>query len=496
MEWADAQLWIYVASLVAALLSAPSVLLERMTRPTAATVWLLLFLFVPFVGVPLWWTIGRLYLRRRRRRKHRARSDVVTRLTQVRQARNLRSLTGPQFVVGGGTAREQARALIFTESDRVFASARQNHVRVMADASEVYPSMLAAIAAAQEHVHFQFYIYEADETGARFRDALAERARAGVEVRVLVDAVGGAPILRNSAEFMRPLIEAGGYVKPFLPLMLGLRRFALNFRNHRKILVIDGRVGFTGGLNIGDEYTRNWHDLALRLEGPVIDQLQEVFAEDWLFAGDYNIVNPKYFGRFEEHGPLAVQGAVVPAHAARCRIVASGPDTPENSTFQIFFYGCTTARSRIWIMTPYFIPDQAMLVALSSAARRGVDVRVLVPRDSDVPFVQMACRSYYEQLLLGQVRIFEYLPAILHAKLLIFDDDWAMAGSANVDIRSFRLNFEAGCFMEGREMNTRLAALFEHDLESAEEVRLEDMRRQGRATQIVHAVAHLFSPML
>lgn len=496
MDWQHVLLIVEGVALGAGLLSAPSVLLERKTRPTSAIVWLLVFVFVPFIGVPLWWTMGRLYMRRRRGRKHRTRAEVVSSLTDVRGTRADTTATGEHPTLESMGAREQARGIIFSDTDRVFASARRNAVRVLVDAAAAYPAMLAAIAAATDHVHFQFYIYEDDATGRRFRDALVERARAGVEVRVLVDGVGGAPVLRRNRAFFRPLLEAGGHVQAFLPLRLGLRRLALNFRNHRKILVIDGRVAFTGGLNIGDEYTGDWHDLALHLEGPVIDQLQEVFAEDWRFAADYNVARPRYFGRFGELGPKPEARPAVPGHPARCRVVASGPDRTESSTFQIYFYGCTTARKRIWIVTPYFIPDQAMLVALSAAARRGVDVRILVPQKSDVPLVQMACRSYYEELLQGQVRIFEYQPAILHAKMLLFDDDWAMVGSANVDIRSFRLNFEASCFMEGPEINAALADLFERDLRQAVEVRLSDVRAQSRWTRIRHAAAHLFSPLL
>ena len=495
MSFNTALLIAELVALVLAIGSVPSVLIERRARPTAATVWLLLFLFVPFAGVLLWWSIGRLYMRRRRRRRRRAKAEVVSRLANVRAQLRTAQGTGPHFAVGISTAREQARNVVFLESDRVFASRRGNHIRIFEDANTAYPAFLAAIAAARKHIHFQFYIYEADETGRLFRDALVAAARRGVEVRVLVDAVGGGPV---AGEFMDALREAGGHFVTFMPMRLLRRRLTVNFRNHRKILVVDGRMAFTGGINIGDEYTHDWHDFALQLEGPVIDQLQEVFAEDWFFATGYSLATNTNFGCYEAEGPLPVDLVLPPAHPARCRVVASGPDMPENenATFQIFFLACTTAHKRVFIMTPYFIPDQAMLVAVTSAARRGVDVRLLVPQRSDVPFVQLACRSYYEDLLTAGVKVFEYRPAVLHAKMLLFDDDWVILGSANVDIRSFRLNFEASIFTEGEALNADLVARFERDQEDSDPVSLEAVRAQSWQTRIKQAAAHLFSPML
>lgn len=480
-------------SLVLAVLSVPSVLLERRARPTAATVWLLLFLFVPFVGVLLWWSIGRLYMRRRRRRRRRAKADVVSRLADLRDQLGSSSVTGPHMALTMQTPRDQARLRVFSESDRVFPTRRGNRLRFFVNAAEAYPAFLAAIDAAREHVHFQFYIYEADETGRRFRDALVAAAKRGVTVRVLVDAVGGAKV---AGDFMDPLRAAGGHFETFMPMRLFRRRLTLNFRNHRKILVVDGRTAFTGGINIGDEYTHDWHDLAVQLDGPAIDQLQEVFAEDWYFACGYSLASKKNFGRYEAEGPLVLPMALPPQHSARCRVIASGPDTAQNATFDLFFLACTTAIERVWIMTPYFIPDQAMLTAVTSAARRGVDVRLLVPQRSDVPFVQLACRSYYQDLLVAGVKIYEYLPAVLHAKALLFDRDWVMLGSANVDIRSFRLNFEASLFIEGEDVNATLARRFEQDIRDAALVTEAQVMAQSRYTQIKQAAAHLFSPLL
>ncbi len=475
------------------LFNVPSVLIERKGRPTAALAWMMALLLLPYLGPLLWWSIGRLYLRRRRRRRHRAKAAVISRLTDVRRDLGPDRVSGKHALFSRATAREQARALVFTESDLVFRSRAPNHVRLLIDATAAYDAMERAIRAAEHHVHFQFYIYQVDATGRRFRDLLAERARAGIRVRVLVDGVGGASA---AGEFFDPLRAAGAFVSTFLPLRFLRRRLSINFRNHRKILVVDGRVAFTGGLNIGDEYMGAWHDLALQLEGPVVDQLQEVFAEDWYFAEGFSIATRRYFGRFDEVGKLPMGSDPRETLEARCRIIASGPDAATNLMFQVFFLACTTATERIYIVTPYFIPDQAMMVALCSAAERGVDVRLMLPRTADVPFASLASRSYYDGLIASGVRVFEYEPGILHAKALIFDRDWAVCGSANVDIRSFRLNFEAGCFMEGEAVNARLTALFEADLERCREVDRAALAKRSWGAVLKEAAAHLFSPLL
>lgn len=496
MTWQTALFLGEMAALTLALVSVPSVLEQRRARPTSAAVWLLLFLLVPFVGVFLWWTLGRFYLSRRKNRRQRRKAEVVARLADLRTALAPRSVTGPHPALAFGTAREQARQRIFSESDRVFGNRRTNHFRVFVDAAEAYPVFLAAIEAATDHVHFQFYIYEDDDTGRRFRDALIAAAERGVQVRVLVDAVGGAPV---ADEFMESLRAAGGEFETFMPVRLWRRQLSLNFRNHRKILIVDGRTAFTGGINIGDEYTRDWHDLAVQVDGPAVDQFQEVFAEDWHFARRAVLADPRYFGRFEAAGPLPLAGPAGSGErmTGRCRVVASGPVADgDNTMFELFFMASTTAQARIWIMTPYFIPDQAMLVALTTAARRGVDVRILVPQRSDVPFVQMACRSYYPDLVAAGVQVFEYTPAVLHAKMMLFDHDWVVLGSANVDIRSFRLNFEAGLFVEGEALNAHMAHIFEGDLRRSVQVTRRELDARGWWTRNVQALAHLFSPML
>ncbi len=482
-------IWAEVAALALALITLPTVLLDRQGRPLSAALWTLVLLLLPLVGVGAWWLFGQKFTaKRRRNRKRQARLDVLTSLARLR-GRSSALILAPVE----GSARDQARARLFSDSERVFDDHGESHVTVFEDARTYYDALEAAIGGATHHVHFQFYIFQPDAQGARFRDALVERARAGVKVRVLLDAVGSGAA---TGRFLKPLRDAGAIVRVFWPVRFRLRGVPLNFRNHRKLVVVDGRVAFLGGMNIGEEYLA-WRDLGLRFTGPAVEQCQFVFAEDWRAVDDHDLAREPYFKARTTDDAALTAAALSPA-GVRMRILASGPDRAVNAHFQAFFLACTTATSRIYITTPYFIPDQAMLAALTSAADRGVDVRLLLPGLSDVRLVQAASRSYYEGLLARGARIFEYQPSVLHKKAMLIDHTWCLVGSANIDVRSFQLNFELSAFVESEGLNASLAAGFAVDTapEAAKEVTLRTVSEWSKPQKVLQAAAHLLSPLL
>ncbi|RMH41070.1 MAG: cardiolipin synthase [Deltaproteobacteria bacterium] len=469
--WAVLQL----GSTALAVASIPSVLLRRRGRPMAALSWILVLVALPVLGVALWWLLGRMHLERQRRRRRRAHERLAPALTAVRD--RVRA-PAARPVLGFCRLPDHLRRGIFPAS-------AGNRCRLLVDATTAYPEMERAIEAARHHVHALFYIWRDDATGRRFRDLLCAKAREGVEVRALYDGIGS---LGLSHAYKRALRDAGVQVATFLPLGVRTLRAALNFRNHRKILVVDAERAFVGGINIGDEYTRDWHDLAVELRGPVVDQLQEVFADDWHYAAREDLASADYFGKSP-----AVDGA----DAAECAVIASGPDFPAyNPTHEALFAAVVTAQSRLWIMTPYFVPGPALMAALRSAAFRGVDVRLYLPRRSDVRLVEMAARSYYPDLLDAGIRVFEYLPGFLHAKAAIVDESLAFLGSANLDARSFRLNFEASCFVTSASFVAQLAAMMAADEARCSEITRDYLAAQPAARQIVDAAAHLLSPLL
>ncbi len=486
LRWStDWWLLVIVICYVLAVASVPSVLLQRRGQPHAAVSWLLVLFALPGLGVFLWWAIGRKHLERQRRRRRKAAAQTAFKLTLLRDE-----------LPDDGTANLSLlpiQRMPIEEAEWVFPPTTGNRLRLLVDAAEAYPAMEAAIRAAKEHIHIAFYIWNNDATGRKWRDLLIEKVREGVRVRLLLDGLGSRFARRHG--LMKPLQAAGGEVVYFQPLTLFSMRPTINFRNHRKIIVIDGCTGFLAGLNIGDEYLSDWHDLALQMEGVVIDQLQETFAEDWYFATGREIVAPQIFCQWHTATGRAAMPTVDDPHAV-CSILASGPHTPHNITHDAFFLAMGQAQKRAFITTPYLIPEPSTMAALRTAVYRGVDVRVIVPGKSDAWIVQWAGRSYFPDLLSAGVRVFEYQPTVLHAKSIVIDDDLSIVGSANMDVRSFRLNFEASCLARSKPLATRLVDLFSRNLQQSTEVTHEDLYRRSYVVQLADAAAHLLSPLM
>ncbi|MBL8841821.1 MAG: cardiolipin synthase [Planctomycetes bacterium] len=365
-----------------------------------------------------------------------------------------------------------------------------NDVTLLTENEETFARIEKALRGARRFIWAEYYIIQNDETGRRFLEVLAERARAGLEVRLLYDAVGS---LHINAERLRQLEVAGGRARAFQPMNPLRRRLSVHLRNHRKLIVVDGEVGFTGGMNVGDEYSGSrrrsglavYRDSHLELRGPAVSSLAQAFREDWVFAGGRALP------------PFAVpEAAETPG--SMVAIVTSGPDQEHNASAFVHFAAIASARRRVYLSSPYFIPDEATLAALVSSALRRVDVRVLLPAlsISDVKIAAYAARSYYGKLLRGGVRIFEYEPSMLHGKTLVADGQIACVGSANVDLRSYRLNFEIGALINDTRFAATLERRFLRDVAHANEVTLELLARQTKSMRFVCAAARLLSPLL
>jgi cardiolipin synthase A/B len=449
---------------IVALLTVPSVLLQRQGRPRAALAWLLMMFAVPAIGVVGWWLFGRMSMERKRQRRAERAREFAERHGMPH------SETGTPF---DGLVPPLALG------DSIFTS-NGNDVTLLFDGPSAFPEMERAIREAKRSIHVMFYIFRNDATGRKIRDLLVERARAGVSVRVLVDA-WGTP--RFTGSFSDPLRAAGAKVAAFLPShFMPLLAPRFNFANHRKVLVVDESVAFVGGMNLGDEYAQTWRDVMARIQGAAVRALDHVFLDDWYFATGDQIVHQE-----KEEGP--------PSGDVACAVVASGPDR-ESYIHDAYFILFTRAERRIWIVTPYFIPTESLSTALRTAASRGVDVRVLLPLTSDLRVVKHAARSYYPELIESWVRIFEYTGPMVHAKAFVVDDDIAAVGSANVDTRSFRLNFEIGCFIKSRAKNQQVTEWLEDLFSHSHEVTLEECESRSTSEKLLESAAHLLSPML
>ena len=438
-------------------------------EPVATLSWLLGLAALPYVGLLVYQVFGPQRIHRHR----------------LRRAR-LRVAMPAEAADGDADSLELAR-LGKATTGLPPASARR--VDLLVDGAATYDALLEAVRGARDHVHLEYYIDHPDRSGTALRDALAERARAGVKVRLLLDAVGSGKANRR---FFAPLLEAGGELAWFHPMRFGRiwERSWINLRTHRKIVVVDGRVGFAGGINITDEENDRlradaYRDLHLRLEGDVVRTLQVVFVEDWAYAtGDR-----EFIGGVARAMPPPAPGPIA------AQVVTSGPDSDWEAIHRLHVAAIHAARRRVWLVTPYFVPGEAAMMALTSAAFGGLDVRLLVPRRSDSRLVTQAARSYFDTLLAAGVKVYEYGPRMLHTKALLVDDDLAMVGSANFDHRSFRLNFEVSLLFRDPGVAAALARLVEGEFAHAPRVR-DDRDRGLLRHRLPEAFARLLSPVL
>ncbi|MFO0925777.1 MAG: cardiolipin synthase [Gemmataceae bacterium] len=399
------------------------IVLVKKRDSTVAVGWCLVVLLMPVLGALLFWVFGYNYVNRRvtRKRRHRSRFDQSNPPTRPEARR------GPlQLEQATELTDDPARLAVRLDA---FPLSTDNAVTLYHHTDAAYEALLDAIAQAKSHVHLQFYIFRDDAAGRRIVDVLVERARAGVEVRLLYDSVGSFFL---SSKLVRRVVEAGGKARDSLPVNLLRSWIQVNLRNHRKIVVIDGRVAFTGGMNIGDEYLGRsaffgyWRDTFLRVEGPAVAGLQRIFAEDWHFSAGESLNGEAYFPEVPGRGKHAVQ------------VVEGGPDQPVNSIREIYFAAIVEAKWRLWIASPYFVPDSGLLDALRLARLRGVDVRLLCLLRPDHFLSFYASRYYWGDLLSYGGRVYQYGRGMMHAKVVLVDDRWAMVGSANLDNRSLR----------------------------------------------------------
>jgi cardiolipin synthase len=343
-----------------------------------------------------------------------------------------------------------------------------NRVKILRDGVETYPAMLEAIAAATDYVHLETYILRSDQTGRRFGAALMERARAGIQVRLLYDAVGSIDL---AVDFIRELGASGVSVCPFRPIGWNA---AVNRRDHRKILVVDGQIGFAGGLNIGDEYAGptaeggGWHDLHARVEGPAVTELARLFRRTWLAAGGSS---------FPQHEEPAAE-SVVTDHTALAAAIGNEDLRRRRNIRRAYQHAMRRARARICIMNPYFIPDRGIRRVLINAVRRGVAVSVVVPEKNDLRSVQFAGHHVFGILLKAGVRIFAWPGRMLHAKAAVVDGVWATIGSYNLDARSLFHNLEVALLVIDRDLAADLEAQIMTDAASSRELVLDTWRQR------------------
>jgi len=460
-------------STVWVVIAAGVILLQRRSA-TATLAWLLVFIFLPIFGLVLYRLLGPLRLKRKQLKRRVGRRVVEDAMGAMELIR-----------AHGHDHLQVARVPIaMNEPPPLHADG----LELYTEGAAAYAAIVQAIEAATHHVHLEYYIFEPGKIGTRLRDLLAAKARAGVTVRLLVDGSGSS---RLGKRFLRPLRAAGAQVAFFNPISLRwIRTRRVDFRCHRKIVVCDGAVGFTGGMNVADAQTaehspRYWRDTHLRVAGAAVLALQRLFIEDWYFATE---------ALPDRAGELFRLPDKAGAHVVQ--IIGSGPDHDQLTIHGTYFAAITRATSRAWLTTPYFVPDDAIITALCTAAQRGVDVRLLVPLRGDSRLIDLAARSYMPELVASGVRVYEYLPRFIHAKTIVIDDDLAIVGTANLDNRSFKLDFELTALIYDLALTERLARAFEADLADSRAIDAAALAGHSLFRRLGEAGARLLSPLL
>ncbi len=436
--------------------------------------WVISLVTVPFLAIPMYWLLGRTrfsgYVGGRREKDERLGKLASSMHDRLREL---------EVEIPEDDAFERAARLLgglpFT---------RGNRLEPLIDGEETFERIFETIGNAKEYLCINFFIVKNDTLGLRFQQALIDRARAGVRVYFLFDEIGSHKLPRK---YLRELRDAGVECHSFGINRYWWSRLQLNFRNHRKIVVSDGKLAFIGGLNVGDEYLGRdqrfggWRDTHLEMRGPVVQAVQMVFLEDWFWAAN-ELPELNWGTEPEESDQVAA-------------IIPTGPSDPADSWQLIVAEAANTARERLWIASPYFVPDEGVLTALQTAAIRGVDVRILIPERPDHLMVWLSAFSYYEQSLPYGVRIFRYHRGFLHQKVMLIDHRLASVGTANLDNRSFRLNFEITAFSTDGGFVQQIADMLRYDFEGAREANTGDFTERPFLFRAACRAARLFAPV-
>lgn len=466
--------WTFTALYSVTVVAIMGVILSENRNPVKSLAWVMVLTLLPVLGIVIYLFFGRnlkntrMISRRDRRRLRKAEKHRPVDLS----AQGLSEPTMQMAIL----ARSLNNALYYAGND----------ITIFTDGSAKFAALERDLRAAEQYINLQYYIFDDGRVGRRIRDILIEKARAGVTVRVIYDHVGS---INTPNSFFREMSDAGVQVYPFFRVTFKFLSSRLNWRNHRKLVVIDGKTGYIGGMNIADRYVdggkrfREWHDSHLRITGSAVASLQYSFAVDWNFMGRPLIQEP-------------VQVPAVPAGTIGAQLITSGPTSRWSNVEFMFHKAIAGALKRIYIQTPYFLPTDGLLKALQAASLAHVDVRIMIPRESDSKLLKYASFSYIQECLQAGIKIYLYDPGMLHSKNIIIDEELTSVGSTNFDFRSFEHNFEANLFIYSRDFNERMTDHFFMDLRRSTRVLASQWAKRPRSHRFLESVTRLLAPVL
>ncbi len=454
---------------------------KRSPYKTAA--WILALLLLPVFGVIFYLFFGQEF----RKRKLFSRKGIKS----LNKLRILSSHQLKQFeqtilnISSKALEKETLIRLLLNNSNALLTTG--NRLKILENGSETFDAIFKAIEEAEHHIHIEYYIIANDKLGKKLKELLIKKSNEGVEVRIIIDDVGSWGLDKN---YISELKSNGIEIYSFMEVRFPRLTSRVNFRNHRKIIIIDGKTGFTGGINIADRYLEGvkdigpWRDVHLQIEGDAVISLQVIFAADWFFVINENLSGKKYFPPMHNSPGVPVQ------------IAASGPDSDWETISQAFFAAIAGAKSRVYIVTPYLMPPIQIISALITSALSNVDVRIIIPEKSDALIPRWSSFSYIEQLLEAGIRIYFYRTGFIHSKYIIVDDIFSTIGTTNLDFRSLETNFEVNAFMYDEEFTECLTEIFKADMHNSREIKFSEWSRRPWHVKFRESLAHIVSPML
>ena len=466
--------WTYLFIIITSIIT---VLTDGKRNPVRTISWILVISLLPYIGIFFYLVFGRSYHRQKR-----ISNRIKQKISKISKKQAINQVDLSKYPI----VEKNIKLSTLIGKTSELGVYGNNEIDIFTEGVSLLDRMLEDISKAKDHIHAEYFIIETDETGNTFKEALIKKAQEGVDVRVIYDDLGSWKLKRSTIKDMK---KAGIKLQSFFKIRFPYFTSKINYRNHRKILVIDGTIGYLGGFNIADRYTKGldwgiWRDTHLRIEGDAVAGIQHTFIYDWLYITKRLHTNKRFFPETTVTTPTAVQ------------IGISGPDMDWESIMQAYCLAISNAKKYIYIQTPYFLPNESILNAIESAALSGVDVKLMIPYRSDERVSYESSMSYMGSILKAGVEVYQYTKGFIHSKTLVIDDEIAVIGSANIDLRSFEQNFEVSAFIYDEKHSKNLKELFIKDMKVCKKLSYQKWSKRPIYRKVIQALARLLSPIL
>jgi cardiolipin synthase len=462
-------------------LSAVITVLFKRINPTKTLSYIIVLLVFPFIGLLVYYLFGQEY----RKSKIFSRKNVLNQFI-VKKIQAELELDAKIINKIDDLLDEKSKLIHLLYNNEKSKLTVNNEVTLIKSGDEKFKLLFEDIKKAEHHIHLEYFIIKDDKIGTKVLDMLCTKSKEGVEVRIVIDDVGSS----ISSQMKRKIEDSGIAIHSFMPVLFSRFTGQMNYRDHRKIIIIDGKIGYVGGINISDNYVnaynqRYWRDTHIRIVGEAVKLLQILFFTTWDFVSSDKInISEVYFPDYKGKGNVPLQ------------IAASGPDTDWSNIMEAIFVAITNAEDHIYITTPYFIPNDEIITALQVAARSNIEVKIIIPKNSDSWVAENATNSYIEQLLEAGVEVYQYTKGFIHSKTIVVDDVFSSVGTANIDYRSFNINFEVNALMYNKNFCTQVSELFKDDIDDSEKLELQSWKKRSKSAKAAEALARLAAPLL